>query len=148
MSTPAKYEFSYAWLITQRQYFTFSLEACRSAHIALAEVPGNASSKSYEVVLGALDNVRTIIIGERSTPWDNVTVSKETPFVLDCFYPRDFWITWDNQTIKVGRGLTFNDKIIEWKVPTSMLHPVNAVGISTDTRSVGLWEIQHDAGDD
>ena len=41
-------------LVTESTYFKFRVQACDSAHIALATNPGDISSLHYEVVFGKI----------------------------------------------------------------------------------------------
>ncbi len=46
---------------TRKNNFVFGAQACADAHLALTTHPGDVSSNTYEIVLGATNNTRSEI---------------------------------------------------------------------------------------
>ena len=64
----------------------------------------------------------------------------ETIDILNCDEQRQFWVTWMDDTIRVGEGAEIGQlEILLWPDPN--LHPVFSVGLSTGYTATGQWII-------
>ena len=93
---------SFSMDVTGRDLVTFYVTGCYNLHIALSEIPGVLHTLTYEIILGANGNSRSVIkygIGGEEI------ASSETQDVVNCQEKRAFWINWGDRPLWVGRGL-------------------------------------------
>ena len=136
--TTDAYEY-YHWTgVVGKTYFLFEVQACSDAHLAMAAIPHNSQTVSYEIVIGANANGFSLIRLGRQLP---DIVRKSTPGILDCGSSRAFWVSWRSGRIAVGRGSSVgSDQFMELNVNKS--HSVNNIGVSTGFGSNGTWKIE------
>lgn len=61
---------------------------------------------------------------------------------LDCNSLRRFWVSWDDDTIRVGSGYKHDGHVyVEYNDPQFI--PVNYLSVSSGFGSQAEWEIQH-----
>ena len=69
----------------------------------------------------------------------------DTPSVLSASEMRSFWISWKDQTIRVGGGdVPFMYEKLNWYDPN--FHSINSIGIMTCFGSSGKWIINSPRG--
>lgn len=54
-------QFEQTWFTPNQKTFTFMVQACNDAHIALSGIPGDLSKEIYEVIIGGGGNTRSFI---------------------------------------------------------------------------------------
>ena len=117
---------------------TFSVKAENDAHVLLSgEVARNVRGNQYiEVVLGGWSNGGSIIrVGNQN--WKERIA---TPNILDAGSYRDFWVSWDQHVVKVGRGLAVGQQMfLEESYPSTL--NVKHLGIWNGYGSGGAWMI-------
>ena len=140
MLTPAKYDYQCLpeISVSRKHHIAFRVCAMSDAHIALSSVYGDTSDGTYEIVLGAENNVKTLI---RDGGQGDVMEWAPTRNILDDEDFQAFWISWDRETVAVGRGMRRGeDCFLSWKVPQNKQHSVNCVSVSSGPGSPGKWE--------
>ena len=145
IDTHSRYSYNTSWLdVVGKASFEFQIQACSDVHLALARIPGEAAVQSYEVVIGGWQNSKSAI---RKFPLESPpSFQMDTPDILDCGEFRQFWVSWLDGDVRVGRGAVVGeDELMAWK-DTSQPHSVNSVGLSTATGSAGTYKIQYFEG--
>ena len=146
MFTPSDGNYRHGWISVKDQTFlTLEVRSCLDARIALSAIPGNWDEQTYEVVLGATNNTKSIIRDTRDG--DDKSVA-DTPGVLDCEQPKAFWVGWKDGNIEVGQGNVYGrDVLLQWR-DSKDPHPVYAVSFTVGTFQprYALWTIREPAG--
>ena len=90
---------------------TFSVRSCEAVYIALSEIPGVTNTASYEVVIGNQNNSNIVI---KNRVDGEIKATSPLSRYLDCQSDSDFWVSWENEEISVGLGLskTFTSFIV------------------------------------
>lgn len=117
----------------------FKVKACNDAHVALSRTLGMTSMHTYEVVLGAYGNTKSLIRNAtQGTEW----VSLDTPGILNCTTMLTFWLSWDAGLVKVGRGgVIGSNEFMYWQDPNP--YSVHALGISSGWGAVASWQFSN-----
>lgn len=134
--TDAAFDDSRVHVLVNNRAFYFEVRACSLAHVVLMERPDSAAT-AIHVVIGDNNNRQTSI----SFP-DGQTAEVDTPNILSCELYRKFWVSWENEQIRIGRGLPY-DEVILARASTK---PVTVVALSTDDAVTGDWRFMHDEG--
>ena len=120
---------------------TFSVKAANDAHVLLSEEVATSfqQNRYVEVVLGGWSNEESIIRvlhqdSKIQYPEDKVP----TPNILDARSYRDFWISWDQNMVKVGKGLAVGQRMIMKKSNLSNLN-IRHIRIWNGYGSGGVW---------
>lgn len=103
----------------------------------MALISGNTENDTlYEIVIGGWRNTKSVL---RKAKQSNL-VAKTAGVFLSCSQYKDFWISWDNITINIGRGDVFDDDAIflTWS-DTAGLWTITNIGFYTAFRSTGEW---------
>ena len=120
----------------------FSIRARSDAHILLSEQPVssdyNLTENFVEVVIGGWANTKSLIRIEDLVTEENRI---ETPYYLDGDSFNDFWITWGNNVIRVGRGLQAGAQMFMEKEYPSTIN-LNRMAIFSGYGSDGTWKIR------
>ena len=138
--TPAKYDYQCLpeVSVSRKRYVAFRVCAMSDAHIALSSVYGDTSEGTYEIVIGADNNVKTMI---RDGGQGEVMEWTVTRGVLSEEEFQPFWIGWDKETVAVGKGMKRGEEcILSWKVPKEQQHSVNCISVSSAPGSPGQWQ--------
>lgn len=116
--------------IPSEKSFKFKLKGCEDAKVALMQSPADHSSTAYYFEIGAQINSITRLFRLENDTWQDV-VSEYTPFILDCKYFTEFWITFDlNGTVSLDKGPDISTSILTYDDPKPL--PVHAVTFSGD----------------
>lgn len=96
---------------------------------------------AYEVIIGRNKNKLEIL--EKVGGATKATVQVPDAIKPNIFKP--FWITWANETIRVGLGsaIGFQEKV-QWKIQNP--HKITAISMDTWTASNIQWQFLRDAG--
>ncbi|CAH1779588.1 unnamed protein product [Owenia fusiformis] len=96
--------FVFEWIevsLFQKDYFTFEVKAWLEVRLLLSEIYGRSDNKVYEIGLGVRGNqassISTIALGSKG-------VEVPTQSILNGNEYRQFWISWANGNVQVGRG--------------------------------------------
>lgn len=79
------------------------MKAASDAKISLLRVPSNFMAPSYEIVVGAESNSKTIL-HTKAAGGDLIAFQVNTPDILSSTELRQFWVKWSNGTIRFGKG--------------------------------------------
>ena len=144
-STPNDANYKYHSVsVMGHNFLIFSVQACSDAHLALSTIPGNTKVLTYEIVIGAFGNTRSII-KDQIGRGNGVKKDVRTPNILDCNRMSDFWISWKFNTIRMGGGgVPFMYEKISWQDPN--FHSVYSIGLMTGFGSTGVWKINSPRG--
>lgn len=138
--TPAVY--SYQLLpeipVNNKTFITFMLKAAGDAHIALSAVYSELERKTWEIVIGAENNTKSMIKDGAMGP---VRVEALTMNIVTDNDFRYFWISWADNHLEVGRGAQYGyGRFLHWHVPPNKQFQINCLGVSTGKASRGQWE--------
>ena len=62
ISTHSEYLYNQTWFsVLGKKRFSFSVKACSDVHVALANIPGEGTFMTYEIVLGGWGNTKSVI---------------------------------------------------------------------------------------
>ena len=133
--TPDDSTYNHGWVaVHDIESMVFRVLTCADAHIALATNVG-AFDEAYEVIIGGFNNTMSSIrYNKNGQSMVNVT----TKGVLSCFMPREFWISWRDGSINVGRGgEVFVNTFLSWRD----LEPdeVNVMQVSSGNGNRAAW---------
>ncbi|XP_061186904.1 uncharacterized protein LOC133195035 [Saccostrea echinata] len=111
---------------TDRSYLKVDIKGCKDAHIGLSKTEMNANKKmaTYEIVIGGSNNTWTYVrkSGEHKRGGSGG---------VDCGKFLPFWVTWDNDVIRFGRGhILYGNEILSWSDPDSSLD-IKYLGLGT-----------------
>ena len=141
MHTRPTYSHRQMWytLIGHRS-FSFKVRAPSDVKVALATVPNLPSVLAYEITIGADSNTMTTIAKKGGG-----SHFEQTPDILEPDSGSEFWISWGDGAVRVGKGATVNEnQVIQMDDPEP--YEVNAVSISTTYLVEGDWEIYFSGG--
>ena len=84
----------------------------------------------------------TLCVWLQHTLWGDPLESYPTPDILSAEENRAFWVSWEGNAIKFGRGTYVdNDIIINYVRPSDIRHPILAVALATGANVFGEWEV-------
>ncbi|XP_052078515.1 uncharacterized protein LOC127716368 [Mytilus californianus] len=87
--------------------FLFSVKGCRDAHLKLLSHETEVR-QYYQVLIGGWGNSMSML----SIIMDGITnVDSSNSSEMDCDVYKQFWISWDQDVIKVGRGNATGDDV-------------------------------------
>jgi len=122
--------------VTDKKELVLSIQACRDASIALSEIPGIYTHRSYELVIGADGNTYTSL--RNGTDPTKILFQSETLNILDCLIPRQFWLSWNKNTLSFGKGtIPEQNRILYYRDVN--IHTINAISIRTPLSVRGVW---------
>ena len=123
------------------QETVFKVKAASDAHISLLSVPSNFKAPSYEVIIGALSNSKTVLFCKSSA--GDIEFEIDTPNILSSSELRSFWLSWINGTIQFGTGdVVGQSRLLNFKDPQPTYRKyVHAVAVATGLGVNGEWEI-------
>jgi hypothetical protein len=122
--------------VIERDFFVFSVRACKDVYLALSEYPGAWKGPTYEFVIGK-DNSRSYI---RDGVGGSAMVTKSTEYILQCDVQTYFWIMWSNNTLAAGLGsIPGNNQFINVYDPNYNFPLLTGVAIATSGQ--GEWHL-------
>lgn len=129
--------------VTNVNEIVFGVSACSDGQIALSKIPGVIEFSTYELVIGAQSNSKTVL---RKSVGGAVVAEVSSPQILDCNLERLFWITWrSNGDISFGRGaVPEQGRLLYFRDQSSQ--QINAVSVSTPAGLTGVWKFIRFAG--
>jgi hypothetical protein len=111
---------------SDRTFLIVDIKGCRDAHIGLSKIEMDNSNlrASYEIVIGGSNNT-----------WIYLRKNNDHQIGghggIICGNYLTFWVTWDNDVIRLGRGRELRmQEILSWADPGSALD-VKYIGLGT-----------------
>ncbi|OWF56770.1 C3 and PZP-like alpha-2-macroglobulin domain-containing protein 8 [Mizuhopecten yessoensis] len=115
-------------------HFTFQVKACRDVDVGLFNEDSDAPFV-YQLILGGWGNSRSVL---RAGPASHYYQKYN---ILDCNSYRRFWISWRNDVVAVGRGVSFNNDML-LSITGQKPNQVRYIGISSG-QVLSEWKIPH-----
>jgi hypothetical protein len=104
-SSDQSYRTLHRSLLDSQQQTVFKVKASSDAKISLLRVPSNFLAPSYEIIVGAEFNTKTIL-HSKAAGGDQIAFQVNTPDILSSAELRSFWVSWMNGTVRFGKGDT------------------------------------------
>ncbi|XP_076468513.1 uncharacterized protein LOC143299208 isoform X2 [Babylonia areolata] len=124
--------------VNNKTFITFKIKAAGEAYLSLSAVYGDLERKTYEIVLGAEENSKSLI---RDSSLGPIKAEAHTVNLLSEEDFRYFWISWENHELQVGRGPKQGyQQFLRWKIPPNRQFNVNCLAVSTSRMGKGQWE--------
>ncbi len=123
--------------ILDKTNFIFSVQACKSVHIALSSIPGVTDALTYEILLGGLTNN---VVEIKDGVQGNVVASHNEDGILSCSESRQFWLSWEHGRLAVGKGGQVDVDQFIYKDNVNIAF--TSVTMSTVTGVSGLWQYE------
>lgn len=138
--TTVTYEHGNFWLSQiGLQGIVFKVRAARDAHIGLGAILGNTNVRMYKVKFGNYDNTKCTIL---TTPYGLEVAKTDCVDIMSATEMRAFWISWFNDTVKMGEGDRIDERtILSWDATDP--HPVVALSFSTGWGADGDWHFTY-----
>jgi len=128
--------------IIQQSSIVFRIQTCHDGHIAFSELFNNIQTRTYEVIIGGNSNQNSFI---RDIDTYNEVLRVSTPGIMDCNAYKAFWISWADNTIRVGQGAVIGrSSFLDWVDPEQRIF--NGLTISTWDNSLGWWDFSFPEG--
>ena len=93
-------------------------------------------------MIGSDNNNKSSITTDLDVGYDVVV---KTPNILSCSEQRAFWISWQDDILRVGEGAVIGEKKFMEHKP-SKPHPVRSVKFDTNRAANAHWEIFNSKG--
>ena len=137
--------YEHFWLVSEVDYLLFNVRACAQASVAITKAPYvTENDNCFEVVIGYNDNLQTVI---RTTVGDDgsTVASADTPDVLDCNFPRPFWLSWFGGHIKLGQGHVLDEQLLV-DYNDGDVRTIGAKSFGSYIDDNAFWHVLKDAG--
>lgn len=111
---------------TNRNHLLFDIKGCKDGHIGLSKTEMDSKNKiaTYEIIVGGSNNTWTYIRQKNDYKTGGSAI-----IACNSFLP--FWVSWENNMIKVGRGHKLDkDQVLSWTDPNTALD-IKYVGVGT-----------------
>ncbi len=94
------------------------------------------------VISGGWDNTQSAIRNHPGGALDDVEPTQD---IVSCDEARQFWASWTDKTVQVGRGGEVGqEEFLQW--PDANFHPVFSVGLATYLGVTGQWIVGNKDG--
>lgn len=120
-----------------RSAFSFQVSAHHDAHVALMS-RDNTEDPLYEIVIGGWRNTKSCI---RLGKQQQCKATYSGPVVNNDTYTQ-FWVSWVNGVISLGRSVTVNQCVLMEYTHTTP-YPVNFLAVMTGFGSTGKWKLNN-----
>lgn len=120
-----------------RSAFSFQVSAHHDAHVALMS-RDNTTYPLYEIVIGGWGNTKSCI---RLGKQQQCKATYYGPVVNSDTYTQ-FWVSWINGVISLGRSVTVNQCVLMEYTHTTP-YPVNFLAVMTGFGSTGKWKLNN-----
>ena len=129
-------DYNTLWLPTfDTHSLIFTVRTCSNAQIILCELPGIAGDNCFEFVIGHDNNRETLL---RRGKGGQVVTTVPSPNTLNCNDLKALWISWGDNIISFGRGITVGvSRVVAYTDDSKM--KINAVSIAT-VGNAGHWQ--------
>ena len=132
------------WVTLNKDSFRFSVKACWDVHVALAIHPfdnNTNTSMSHEVVIGT---GRNTVSGIRDLRNNSFIAENFTGGILDCNEFRNLWISWADNQLMVGKGITIRQSTVLRL--NGFNQTTRAVSLTTGYEASGDWVVAKSEG--
>jgi len=134
--------FDHVVLATERKFFVFAVQACRSVHLLLTHLPGVVNTLAYDINIGSLHNNRSAI---HKLPPDEQRYEFNTDNILSCDAYKVFWTTWSEGAITVGHGnIVGASELFKWSDDSP--YSINAVALASRDTEKAVWQFAKESG--
>lgn len=140
ISTPGDEGKHVRYTIEDRRQFNFEVRSCHGALLSFATFVNDAEESVVEVGLGVENNEKSFIQIAGSSSFET-----STPNLLHCDDMRAFWISWDDEYIKVGRGSLVDEQIF-MNLRDPNRDSFNAIIIHSIKSSSAVWQVFENSG--
>lgn len=134
--------YDYALFTTDYDRLVFKVKAKNDAHLLFATNPDFdklKKDKYYEIVIGGARGQRLFMrIG------DDQLINDQLPDLLDENKFLDYWVSWSNETVDIGKGTKVGENRIGRMEKKGPKFKVNAVALNTGWNAQGQWKISKD----
>ena len=139
--TVSPYNYDKTWMMTNKNFFQFSVRACQNASLLLTEDPRALRHGTSEVVLGYNDNMMSSLQPNMNNPDYEVA---DSPNILHCAQFRKFWVSWTYEGIKVGQDAVGENVLLSRDFS---LGDITSIALSVGgTNDVGIWNFNQESG--
>lgn len=115
---------------------TFKVQACHDVHFAL--INGHSEQDQlYEIVIGGWNGMKSVIRTAKQS--QEVKQKQHASKILDCSTYKQFWISWNHETIEVGEGGFIGQHTFMGWTSGAPLIPIQDGGFYTAFGSTGDW---------
>jgi len=122
--------------LTDKSEVTFSVTACKEAHVILTQIPGIFKYRSYELLIGTLENTETWLVRSDDGAFLGWAI---TLGILNCQLRRFFWISWTINSLSFGRGTIPGQNRILYHNDYYPGHTLNSLSVRTPAGVRGVW---------
>lgn len=140
-------EFESHWLTSfTGDNLVFKVKSCRHASLALSAFLGLSRPLTYVVSIGTKANKETEIDWRIGDSTSRVSIASEN--ILNCDEYRDFWVSWRDDMVRVGKGrVVGEDEVLKHEGSSDLKsHSVHAVSLGTSEGADGHWDIANYQG--
>ena len=137
-----EYKYEKCWGGLQgKNFMTFNLRAKEDAHLLLAEYLHVKSNLAHEIRFGELNGMWIRVYHPDGTLCSE---HSETGLVDENSY-KPFWVSWEEQRIRVGKGLVTGERTLTTCEAATTLS-VNAFSIDSGEQNVATWVLSDAKG--
>ena len=128
------------------QPFKFKVKACTDVHVFMSSSQFMAYTYPFHnVVIGGSNGDKIFLRHVRDGKYYSLKEGTAVDDLLNCLNYREFWVTWRNATLKVGRGLIEGENQLDaLLLQSSHVIDVRGIGIMTSHGSNGQWLVYKD----
>ena len=111
-----------------------------SSAVILLQTAADSDLKIYKIIIGGDKNTRSIIRTQQQTKYTSFerNLLNESEF-------RQFWVSWKDGNIKVGKGSTFDSTVfMDWSEPE--FATVTDISVASGDENDGYWRFSGTKG--
>ncbi|KAJ1527949.1 hypothetical protein ONE63_007882 [Megalurothrips usitatus] len=146
ISTSENFRFDFVPAPRNREAVVLEVRAGQGARVALSDQMA-PTDWMYQVVIGDADNTISWI-GRGKHEYSVHLSSAKTPGILSSVKERTFWVSWEQNTVRFGRGaIVGKDILLKWRLVKKM--KVNFVGFASSwgqSADFRVWNFNDEAG--
>lgn len=135
----ASKNYKYVLLTLDQPWLTFSVSSCQIANVLLSVSPTSTSNISYEVA------IKKSSVTFRRGVGGPVLKTEDVNGLLRCNTFKDFWISWMEDSLRIGRGREPGIPVLLEYREDSLTEP-KAVSISASSASGATWRFYKHMG--
>ncbi|CAH1794507.1 unnamed protein product [Owenia fusiformis] len=140
--TPNDYSNKHGWVkVHDVTSINIQVKACNDAHIYLMATAGIDTELTYEIVLSGWGGTKSVI---RDAKQGNIMAEADTTGYLDCDSLRNFWVSWTDGWIKVGKGFDGQNEFLGWQHINPRV--ISAVAFASGYGAAAEWRFVEPQG--
>ncbi|CAC5423978.1 unnamed protein product [Mytilus coruscus] len=134
----------YGYDASQNSSIHFDLKVCSDAFVYLSASPiMDKQAALYEICIGG-GGGKKVFLRRQDPTFEDVASNVLGDGSTQCGSFQPFWISWQNGNIKIGKGLSINNKeVVDWSDPNPFI--IRGVGVRTGVGQSGQWTIYTEA---